>query len=187
MALYDDAAVLPPDARDDDAYVRERFVPMDPTVRALVEAGMLPRATYVLADGTPMVPPGHADMLADAGGDPGRVEAVFTERFLAAGGAPGDVAGELAAWLSGQYGACLHDPSPENLVAKDALMRAIVALRSRPRPEAAAWRAALRAAVDALDALELPFAAHDAARFGGPSSRARLIEASRRDYPALWA
>jgi hypothetical protein len=45
----------------------------------------------------------------------------------------------------------------------------------------------LRGAVDALDALERPFAAWDRERFGTPSSRDRLINATRQRFPDLWS
>jgi len=40
--------------------------------------------------------------------------------------------------------------------------------------------------VDALDALERPFARWDRDRFGAPSSRDRLITATRERYANLW-
>jgi hypothetical protein len=159
--------------RDDIAYVREAFRPLDASAAELVERGLLPRPTYVLPDGTEMVPETHGALRVGE----------FRERFLAAGGRPEDAGEELEAWLGGGYGACLHDPSPEAIVAKGALMTAIGALLARPAPE----DAALRAAVDALDALERPFAAADRERFGGSTSRDRLITATRARFPQLWS
>jgi hypothetical protein len=159
---------------------------MDDAVRPLVERGVLPQATYVLPDGTPMVPRDHAALLDEVGGDPDAVAARFRERFLAAGGNPAAAEEEYAAWLSGEYGACLHQTTPEAIVAKDALMTGITALLARPTPTDDGWRAALRGAVDALDALERPFARHDRDRFGGPSSRDRLIVATRERFPDIW-
>jgi hypothetical protein len=180
-------AQLPAEAATDIDYVRSTFRPMDEAMRPLVEDGLLPQATYVLPDGTPMVPPDHADLLVDAGGDPAAVGEHFRERFLAAGGAPELAQEEYAAWLSGGYGACLRATTPEAIVTKDALMTAITALLARPSPTAPGWRTALRAAVDALDAIERPFAEHDRTRFGGPTSRDRLITATRERFPELWA
>jgi len=40
---------------------------------------------------------------------------------------------------------------------------------------------------NALDALERPFAAYDRERFGGLSSRDRLINATRGHFPKVWA
>ena len=187
MALSTPIAQLPASAEDDIAYVVASFQPMDDAVRPLVERGILPRATYVLPDGTHMVPADHAQLLEDAGGDPDAVADHFRERFVSAGGDPQDADAEYEAWLSGEYGACLHTTSPEAIVAKSALMDAIGALRARPALTDEGWRAALRGAVDALDALERPFADYDRERFGAPSSRDRLIAATHERFPELWA
>jgi Family of unknown function (DUF6058) len=187
MALFAPAAQLPAHATDDIAYVISGFRPMEYAVRDLVERAVLPRATYVLPDGTPMVPSDHAALLRDAGGDPQAVAVRFRERFVAAGGAPDAVEEEHRAWLSGEYGACLYSTAPETIVAKGALMAAIGALLAATDAADARWRTALRGAVDALDALERPFAAWDRERFGGPTSRDRLITASRERFPELWA
>ena len=159
---------------------------MQESVRDLVEREILPRATYVLPDGTPMVPADHTALLDDVGGDPEAVAARFHERFRAAGGDPAHAEEEHAAWLSGEYGACLRSTSPEAIVAKSALMTAIGGLLAVPAPSDPSWRGALRAAVDALDALERPFAAWDRQRFDGPTSRDRLITATRQRFPDLW-
>jgi Family of unknown function (DUF6058) len=180
------SAQLPPDATDDLAYVRASFRPMDDALRPLVEAGVLPQASYLLPDGTPMVPADHAELLADADGEPGLVATRFRERFVAAGGDPSVADEEHAAWLSGEYGVCLRKATPEAIVAKGALMTAIAALVAGAAPADDGWRVALRGAVDALDALERPFARYDRERFGGPLSRDRLITATRRRFPELW-
>ena len=156
---------------EDIAYVRVNFRPLEDA--ELVQRRVLPQATYVLPDGTPMVPQTHGAVTAGH----------FRERFIAAGGRPDEVEEELEAWLGGGYGACLRDPSPETIVAKGALMSAIGALLARPAPD----DAALRAAVDALDALERPFAACDRERFGGSTSRDRLITEPRARFPQLWS
>jgi hypothetical protein len=187
VALSAPTARLPASAEQDIAYVIASFEPMDDSVRPLVEQGLLPRATYVLPDGTPMVPADHAQLIEDAGGDVAAVAAHFNERFLAAGGDPADAADEYEAWLSGEYGACLRTTSPEAIVAKSSLMDAVRALLARPAPGNSSWCAALRCAVDALDALERPFAAYDRERFGGPTSRDRLITAARERYANVWA
>jgi hypothetical protein len=187
VALSAPTARLPASAEDDIAYVTASFTPMDDSIRPLVEQGLLPRASYVLPDGTPMVPADHAQLIEDAGGDPGAIASHFSERFLAAGGDPADAADEYEAWLSGDYGACLRTTSPEAIVAKSSLMGALGALLARPAPGDASWCAALRCAVDALDALERPFAVYDRERFGGPTSRDRLITATRERYTNVWA
>jgi hypothetical protein len=186
MPIAARTAQLPSDYHDDVEYVRAAFVPMDEDVRSLVERGVLPQATYVLPDGTAMVPDDHAALLEDAQGDPDAVTTRFRDRFIAAGGDPGAADQEHAAWLSGEYGACLRTTTPEAIVAKDGLMRAITALLAVPAPADEAWRVAVRASVDALDAIERPFARYDRDRFGGPSSRDRLITATRERFPDLW-
>src|SRR2546429_2652891 len=187
MTVSTPSAQLPTSADDDVAYVKRSFEPLDEAVRPLVERGVLPRATYVLPDGTPMVPPDHAQLLEDAGGDPDAVDVQFRERFIAAGGDPGDAEAEYQAWLSGEYGACLRLTAPETIRVKSCLMDAIVALLARPAPSEETWCAVLRSTVDALDALERPFAAWDRERFGQPSSRDRLITATREQFPYVWA
>jgi Family of unknown function (DUF6058) len=186
MSVAAPTAHIPPDLAEDVAYVQASFVAMDEAIRPLVERGVLPHATYVLPDGTPMVPPDHAALLADAGGDPDAVAARFRERFVAAGGDPQAVDEEHQAWLSGEYGACLWQTTPEAIVAKSGLMATISALLLARREDDERWRAALRRAVDALDAIERPFARYDRERFGGPSSRDRLITATRQHFPDLW-
>jgi Family of unknown function (DUF6058) len=160
---------------------------MSDAARPLVEQGVLPRATYVLPDGTPMVPADHEALVDDAGSDPDMVATRFRDRFIAAGGDPAQAEEEHEAWLSGEYGACLKATTPEAIVAKGALMTAITALVAAPVPTDDNWCAALRSAVDALDFLERPFARYDRDRFGGPVSRDRLITATRERFPALWS
>jgi uncharacterized protein DUF6058/nucleotidyltransferase-like protein len=88
--------------------------------------------------------------------------------------------------LHGLDPACLRSTTPEAIVAKGSLMTAISALLARPQPATESWRVALRGAVDALDALERPFARYDRGRFGGPTSRDRLITTTRTRFPDLW-
>lgn len=177
---------LPQSAEADIAYVKEGFHPMDDATRDLVERGVLPRATYVLPDGTPMVPADHGRLLQEAGGSQEAVAEIFRSRFAFAGGDLHQVDREYESWLSGEYGACLHATTPEAIVAKSALMSAIEALLADPVPKAQWWRGALRGAVDALDSLERDFAAYDRDHFGAPTSRDRLITATRRHFPCLW-
>ncbi len=178
---------LPESAERDIAYVKESFVAMEDRVRPYVERGVLPQATYVLPDGTAMVPPDHAVLLEEADGDPEAVAGTFRARFAFAGGNPDDLEREYAAWLSGEYGACLRSTTPEAIVAKSALIGAIEALLAGPAPKQEWWRRALRGAVDALDALERQFADCDRRRFGAPTSRDRLITATRECFPDVWA
>src|SRR3954469_7556377 len=104
--------------REDEAYVRSTYVPITAEGRRLADRGAAPAPTYVLADGTPMVP---ADHLAEIGD--GETVAATRERFpaafVAAGGDRADADAEFADWLSGGYGACLWATTPAAIVAKD--------------------------------------------------------------------
>jgi Family of unknown function (DUF6058) len=183
----------------DVGYIRSGFVALgelcrqvsrDPVVvRAQIEASLLPRASYVLDDGTEMVPPDYFE-LADEAGGADRLRERFVERYERAAAAEPDVPAnaeeEWKAYLSGEYGVCLNHVSPETIVRKSALICRIERLLGEPRPDDSEWGGRLRAAVDELDALERQFAAFDRLRFGGPSSRDRLITATRAAYPALF-
>ena len=185
----------------DIAYVRANFVPLDrlagergaslADVRALVQAEGLPRPSYVLEDGTEMVPADYFALADEAGGVANLREAFATRytRAAAAETAPLDAAEEeWRAYLSGEYGVCLRHVTPETIVRKSVLMHEIEGLLAEPRPADERWQAALRRGVEELDELERPFAPHyDRARFGGPSSRDRLITAVREAYPAVFA
>jgi hypothetical protein len=183
----------------DVQYIRSGFVELDELcrhtsrdpahVRAEIEAERLPRASYVLDDGTEMVPADYF-ALADEAGGPVALRARFLERYARAAAA--DPAGaddpdeEWQAYLSGEYGVCLNQVTPEGIVRKGALIAGIEALLAEPGPQDAGWGDALRAAVDELDALERQFAAYDRIRFGEPSSRDRLITATRDAYPSVF-
>ena len=96
-------------------------------VRAVAAAGQLPQPSYVLPDGTEMVPADYFE-IADAGRD------VFEREFLAAGGSPDEVDAEWDGYLSGAYGVCLKEQTPANIVRKEALVKAIGGLLASPEP-----------------------------------------------------
>lgn len=174
----------------DIAYVRANYLTLEEAcagrsetpeeVRKLVAEARLPQPSYVLPDGTEMVPADYFE-LADAGrGD-------FAGRFLAAGGAPAALAEEWQGYLSGAYGVCLKKQSPENIVRKDRLVRTIEGLLAEARPQDPEWSDELRSSVEELDLLERPFAPeYDRARWG-PSSRDRCITAPRERFPDVFA
>jgi Family of unknown function (DUF6058) len=185
---------------EDVAYVTSGFVELAELcrsrgrgvdeVRGWIDDGLVPKPTYVLPDGRLLVPGDLLDLVDDAGGiENGRAE--FVRRLAQAADAARsahDPDEEWNAYLSGEYGACLKHVSPETIVEKTSLMRWIEELLASPRPEAEDWIAALKRSVDCLDELERPFAPHyDRLRFGGPSSRDRLITAVRERYPAIAA
>ena len=94
---------------------------------------------------------------------------------------------EWEAYLSGEYGVCLREVSPEAIMRKVALMGRVERLVDAQAAADPQWASALRDAVDELDALERPFAPdYDRLRFGGPSSRDRLITATRERFPTVF-
>jgi len=185
----------------DIAYVRAGFVALDQLcaehgrdeqeTHASIAQGRLPAASYVLADGTEMVPADYF-ALADEAGGVDRVHDAFVARYSAAANAEtpplATADEEWDAYLSGLYGVCLKHVTPETIVRKSALVAELERLLAAPQPESTEWATELLERVDELDALERPFApSYDRQRFGGPSSRDRLITAPRESYPAVFA
>jgi hypothetical protein len=118
------------------------------------------------------------------------VQQLFQDRYCAArkslDGEEPDCAELEDAWrdyLGGDYGVCLWEATPENIVRKGHLMTAIRALIQLPRPEDPVWQQRLRQSVAALDRLERPFAAGDRLRFGAVSSRTLYVEAPPVYFP----
>lgn len=183
----------------DEAYVRASFVSLDllclshdrdPTqVRRLIAEELLPRPSYVLSDGTEMVPSSYLDALREVDA-PDRLPWLFRRRFAAAARNEGlsvtsdDIDVEWRHHLSGVYGVCLRIPSPEHIARKRALVDRIEGLLRAPTPEDDRWRTELQHTTDALDALEREFSPdydrHE--RFDGTISRERLIEAPRATF-----
>lgn len=169
----------------DDAYVREHFVEATPEAMALMLQDRLPLPSYVLSDGTPMVPADHGRLAEVAGG----VEALH-DWFVAFW--PDDPATAEAEWghyLSGQY-VCLTEVSPTRIRMKTARVAeasaAVEILRRDPHDPIG--RGMLGQAVDGvlavpgLDAILLPMTAYDRLRFGGPTVRETWVEAPRREF-----
>jgi Family of unknown function (DUF6058) len=174
----------------DVAYVEANYVSLDAAcagraetpdeVRALSAVGKLPQPSYVLPDGTEMVPADYF-VLADGGRE------AFEREYLAAGGSPAEVEAEWDGYLSGAYGVCLKEQTAASIVRKEALVKAVSGLLASPDPGDQGWRVRLRTAVDELDELERPFAPdYDRARWG-PSSRDRCITAPRERFPDVFA
>ena len=169
----------------DDAYVREHFVEATPEAMALMVEGRLPLPSYVLSDGTPMVPAEHGRLAEIAGG----VDAL--RRWFVAFW-PDDPATAEAEWghyLSGQY-VCLKEVSPIRIKMKTARVAeasaAVEVLRRDPHDPIG--RGMIGQAVDGvlavpgLDSLLLPMTAYDRLRFGGPTVRETWVEAPRREF-----
>jgi RimJ/RimL family protein N-acetyltransferase len=169
----------------DDAYVREHFVEATPEAMALMLEDRLPLPSYVLSDGTPMVPAEHGRLAEIAGG----VDALH-DWFVAFW--PDDPATAEAEWghyLSGQY-VCLKEVSPIRIRMKTARVAeasaATEVLRRDPHDEIG--RGMIGQAVDGvlavpgLDAILLPMTGYDRLRFGGPTVRETWVDGPRREF-----
>lgn len=175
-------------------YVRGEYVDLDrlcegreetpDQVRELIETRRLPRATYVLPDGTEMFPPDYF-LLLDEAGSVEAMRGVFDQRYLTATSALGLLAVEPEedwhGYLSGEFGVCLWEVSPESMVEKSALIAEIDGLTGSAAPGDEDWTARLRDAVDRLDEIERPFTDYDRERWG-TVSRDRYITAVRAKH-----
>lgn len=170
----------------DDAYVREHFVEVgsDAVLRDML-AGRLPLPSYLLSDGTPMVPADHA-RLAEVAGGTDRLHDWFVSFWP---DDPATAEDEWGHYLSGRY-VCLRDVTPVRITQKAARVAqaqaAVDALRRDRRDPVA--RGMLGEAVNGvvgvlgLDELLLPMTDHDRLRFGGPTVRETWVEAPRREF-----
>jgi hypothetical protein len=157
-------------------------------VEAMIEDGLMPQPAYTLPDGRRMFPDDYF-ALHDQVGDPERMQAHFSAEFERAAREAGlefteewNPDSEWTDYIDGTYWVCLHDASPVVMVEKERRIRAISRLTRAPEPESEAWRADLRAAVEALDAIERPFTDSDRARWEY-TSRGRYITAVRERHP----
>jgi Family of unknown function (DUF6058) len=182
----------PPLTSADIDYIRGNYVTLEQAcadrretperVRALIDAGRLPAPSYWLPDGSAMAPADYFGLLDDAG-SLSDLPTHFSQRFLAAGGNPDELDEEWRGYLSGLYGVCLREVTPETIVRKTALVDSLTGLLDDPRPGDEEWRRTLREQVDELDALEREFSPdYDRARFDRPPTRDRLIVAAREQY-----
>jgi hypothetical protein len=183
----------------DLAYIRAEFVTLEEVcagrperpddVRALIATGALPQPTYVLDDGAEIVPGDYFALVDEAGG-PEKLRRRFEERFAAAGGRGEELEETWRGYMSGTYGVCLREVTPEAMVRKDVLVEAVGGLLAEPRPDDEGWRDALRTSVGELDALEREFAPdydRDLRRLPRPPTRDTLIRAPRRRYPDVFS
>lgn len=177
----------------DDAYVREHFVEATPEAMEQMLAGRLPLSSYLLGDGTPMVPADHG-VLAEVAGGLDRLRSWFVAFW------PDDPATGEQEWghyLSGQY-VCLRDVTPTRIKAKTervAEAEAAVELLRRD-PHDPIGRGLLGQAIDGvlgvpgLDAILLPMTAYDRLRFGGPTVREKWVDGPREAFltpvPPVW-
>jgi hypothetical protein len=153
-----------------------------------IEAARLPRPAYLMPDGTPVFPPDLLDLVRSAGSVDALPEHFARRTELAArllGFGANTREADWEDYLSGEYGICLRQVTPETLVLKEALVERIGRALDDTRPEDASWRRVLAFEIDGLDALIRPFAGVDRVRFGQPTSRERLVEAPRRRWAWL--
>src|SRR4029453_8174695 len=181
----------------DVAYVRANFRPLAEVcaergeqveqVRALIRTKRLPAPSYLLPDGTEMVPADYFAFADEAGG-PKRLREEFARRHRAAGGFPVELEEDWQGFIDGGYGICLRSVSPETIVAKSKLVESIGALLEQAVPHHGEWRARLRRDVDELDALERQFSPdYDRQRFERPPSRDLLIKTAHAPSRDLFA
>lgn len=170
---------------EDDAYAREHFVEATPEAMEQMLAGRLPLPSYVLGDGTPMVPAAHGE-LAEVAGGVDRLKTWFVA-FWEDDPATGEL--EWEHYLSGQY-VCLREVTPARIKAKTervAEAEAAVELLRRD-PHDPVGRGMLGEAVDGvlgvpgLDTILLPMTAYDRLRFGGPTVRERWVDGPREAF-----
>jgi hypothetical protein len=179
---------------EDLPYLRSYFVELDVLARAhghdparvrrAIADRLLPAIPYVLEDGTELVAPDYFE-LAHLAGSFAALPAWFAAAWdTAAARYPeaGTAAEQWEGYLRGNYAVCLRAVTPASIVAKAELMDTIERLTEDPRPGDDGWRRELTVAVDALEALEKPFARFDRQRFGGPVSRDRCVTAVRERF-----
>jgi hypothetical protein len=156
-------------------------------VRDQIERGLLPAASYVLDDGTPMFPSDYFVLVDEAGGS-ASLRAHFEARHRACGGDPAELETDWTGYMEGVYGVCLRQVLPETMVRKTRLVDTLTELLAAPRPDDGEWRVELRRAVWDLDALERDFAPdYDrSGRFERPPTRDLLIATARQRYPELF-
>lgn len=177
----------------DDGYVREHFVEATPAAMEQMLAGRLPLPSYVLGDGTPMVPADHG-LLADLAGGVDRLRGWFVAFW---DDEPVTGEQEWGHYLSGRY-VCLQEVHPIRIRQKDERVAeaaaAVDLLRLDPHDGVA--RGMLGEAVDGvlgvpgLDSLLRPMTAYDRLRFGGPTVRERWVDDLRAEFltpaPPVW-
>jgi hypothetical protein len=181
----------------DIAYIRDNFRALADLcrergddlelVQALVRERRVPAPSYLLPDGTEMVPADYFALIDRAGG-PDQLRADFERRHRAAGGANDALEGDWDGYLDGVYGICLRSVSPESIVRKSQLVESITALLEDSAPNETAWTLQLQRQVNELDALEREFSPdYDRHRFERPPSRDLLIAKAHQRFPDLFA
>jgi hypothetical protein len=183
----------------DLAYLRASFRRLDElcaergdsveVVRRLIAERRLPRPSYVLDDGTELVPPDYF-VLVDAAGGPEGLRDEYERLYRAAiaeYGLPFDLELFERRWesyLDGISGICMREVTPRTIVRKRMLIDDIERLLAAPRPDDPSWTTQLRERVDELDSIEKEFAPdYDRGHF--VPTRDTYIRDVRRAYPRL--
>jgi uncharacterized protein DUF6058 len=156
-------------------------------VRDLINNQLLPSPSYVLDGGTEMFPADYF-VLVDQAGGPAELREHFAARHQAVGGDPAELDEDWAGYVSGAYGICLRQVTPETVVRKTQLVGSLTELLDRPQHDSGDWRARLRREVWELDQLERFSPDFDRGkRFPEPPSRDRLVAAAHTRYPDVFA
>src|SRR5919201_1886600 len=108
-------------------------------VEQLIRERRLPAPSYVLPDGTGMVPADYFALVDEAGGVAGLREE-FERRHREAGGPPGELDADWEGYIDGIYAVCLRSVSPERIVRKEQLVVSIGLLLEHPQLDDARWR-----------------------------------------------
>jgi hypothetical protein len=156
-------------------------------IERLIRGRRLPSPSYVLPDGTGMVPRDYFALVDEAGG-PDKLRAEFERRHRDAGGPLAELAADWDGYIDGIYAVCLRSVSPETIVRKEQLVVSVGLLLDHPRPDDPGWQEQLAREVEELDRLERDFSPdYDRQRFERAPTRDRLIVAARDRYPELFA
>ncbi|MCY7402142.1 MAG: GNAT family N-acetyltransferase [Nocardioides sp.] len=174
-----------PMSEADDAYVREHFVPATPDSLPDMMAGRLPLPSYVLSDGTPMVPEAHGELVELAGG----VHALHAWFVAFWPDDPATGEGEWSRYLAGRQ-FCLREVTPVGIRRRNERVAEAAAAVELLRldPHDPIGRGMLGEAVDGviavagLDSLLLPMTAYDRLRFGGPTVRDTWVDRPRAEF-----
>jgi hypothetical protein len=109
----------------------------------------------------------------------GSVEALpewFRSRYLQAAhrlglsDGPAEAHQQWTEYLSGGYGVCLRQATPESIAEKALHITTIERLLLCPEPDDLSWAQQLRTSVDSLATIERPGSPLDPPRWGGPMS-----------------
>jgi len=164
----------------DIAYISENFSTLgelcreagidEAVIRREIAIGERPRASYRLADGREFFPRDYLASYFSRQAFSQRLrEAAKDERVTLT---DADIDDEWQSYLTGIYGVCLKEVTPENIVRKGALLERIERLLADPQQHNFAWLRELGETVNLLDALERPFSPYfDRVVFGRPPTR----------------